>query len=110
MDRLYLLAHKKTSKTHAAVHDMKTQHDYWQVDHDRTMEEMKKHSAWQASSNTELPMNNITCLAGGEEMLRVKCCESAQKDSGFVVSKSNRMTQKRPQCIMHSKPGWLGRS
>ena len=50
---------------------MKTQHDYWQEDHDRTMAEMKKHSAWQASSNTELPRNNITCLAGGAEMLRV---------------------------------------
>ncbi len=50
---------------------MKTQHDYWQEDHNRTMEEMKKHSAWQANSNTELPVNNITCLAGGEEMLRV---------------------------------------
>ena len=26
---------------------------------------------WQAKSNTELPMNNIICLAGGAEMLRV---------------------------------------
>ena len=50
---------------------MKTQHDYWQEDHDRTMAEMKKRSAWQASSTIELPMNNITCLAGGAEMLRV---------------------------------------
>ena len=56
---------------------MKTQHDYWQVDHDQTMEEMKKHSNWQvdplygAIPPGTLPMNNITCLAGGEEMLRV---------------------------------------
>jgi hypothetical protein len=35
------------------------------------MEEMKKHSAWQTTPDLELPMNNITCLAGGEEMLRV---------------------------------------
>ena len=71
MDGLYLLAHRKSSKTHASVCSMKTQHDYWQEDHDRTIKEMKKYSAWQVSSNTELPMNNITCLAGGEEMLRV---------------------------------------
>jgi hypothetical protein len=50
---------------------MKTQHDYWQEDHDRIMEDMKKHSVWQASSNTELPINTITCMAGGAEMLRV---------------------------------------
>ena len=50
---------------------MKTQHDYWQEAHDRTLEEMKKHSNWQVDFDTKLPMNNITCLAGGEEMLRV---------------------------------------
>ena len=50
---------------------MKTQHDYWQEDHDRVMADIKKYSAWQTSANTELPMDNITCLAGGEEMLRV---------------------------------------
>lgn len=32
----------------------------------------KKHLPWQAEPlNTELPMNTITCLAGGTEMLRV---------------------------------------
>jgi hypothetical protein len=31
----------------------------------------KKHIDWQAKSTTELPMNHITCLAGGAEMLRV---------------------------------------
>jgi hypothetical protein len=50
---------------------MKTQHELWQEDHDRIMAEMKKHSDWQAKSSTELPMNNITCMAGGQEMLRV---------------------------------------
>ncbi len=71
MDPLYKMAHWKSLETNSPVHVMKTQHDYWQEDHERTMKEMKKHSAWQSSSNTELPMNNITCLAGGEEMLRV---------------------------------------
>jgi hypothetical protein len=42
---------------------MKTQHDYWQEDHDRVMEEMKFRGA--------VPMNTITCMAGGAEMLRI---------------------------------------
>jgi hypothetical protein len=42
---------------------MKTQHDYWQEDHDRTMQEMK--------FRDQLPMNTITCMAGGAEMLRI---------------------------------------
>jgi len=65
------MAHRKSPETCQTVHGMKTQHDYWQEDHDRVMADMKKHSAWQTSPNTELPTNNITCLAGGEEMLRV---------------------------------------
>jgi len=65
------MAYPKNDQTYPTVHVMKTQHDYWQEDHDRVMADMKKHSAWQTSSNTELPMDNITCLAGGEEMLRV---------------------------------------
>ena len=40
---------------------MKTQRDFWQEDHDRVMTEM-------AQANDP---NTITCLAGGEEMLRV---------------------------------------
>jgi hypothetical protein len=40
---------------------MKTQHDYWQEDHDRIMEEMRLVE----------PKNTITCLVGGDEMLRV---------------------------------------
>lgn len=54
-----------------AVCIMKTQHDYWQESHDQTIEQMKKHSNWQNNFDTKLPMNNITCLAGGAEMLRV---------------------------------------
>ena len=51
---------------------MKTQHDYWQEDHDRIMEEMKLDPLYGAvPPGSQLPMNNITCLAGGEEMLRV---------------------------------------
>jgi len=42
---------------------MKTQHDYWQEDHNQVMAEMA-----QAKITTP---NTITCLAGGEEMLRV---------------------------------------
>jgi hypothetical protein len=42
---------------------MKTQHDYWQESHDQVVEEMKFRDT--------LPRDTITCLAGGEEMLRV---------------------------------------
>ncbi len=54
MDGLHQMAHRKSNKTYQTVCGMN-----------------KKHSDWQAESNTELPMNNITCLAGGAEMLRV---------------------------------------
>ena len=51
---------------------MKTQHDYWQEDHDRTMEEMRLDTLYGAVPPVaKLPMNTITCLAGGAEMLRV---------------------------------------
>lgn len=46
---------------------MKTQHDYFEEAHDQVMEEMKKHSSWK----TDTKPNTMTCLAGGEEMLRV---------------------------------------
>ena len=50
---------------------MKTQHDYWQVDHDQIMEEMKSDPFYGAIPPGTLQMNNITYLAGGAEMLRV---------------------------------------
>ena len=54
MGVLHPLAHAKSHTTYKAVCSMN-----------------KKHMDWQAKSNAELPMNNITCLAGGAEMLRV---------------------------------------
>ena len=48
---------------------MKTQHDYWQEDHDRTMAEMAQDPLWNSRGHT--PSGTITCLAGGAEMLRV---------------------------------------
>jgi hypothetical protein len=50
---------------------MKTQHDYWQESHDLVMAEMKLDPAYGAVPPTHTPANTITCLAGGEEMLRV---------------------------------------
>ena len=58
---------------------MKTQRDYWQESHDQVMAEMKLDPLYGAVppsdsgytfQNTHNP-NTITCLAGGEEMLRV---------------------------------------
>ena len=63
MDSLHTLAYRKSTETNLAVCGMKTQHDYWQEDHDRIMEEMKFRDT--------VPMNTITCMAGGAEMLRV---------------------------------------
>ena len=57
------MAYRKSTPTYQTVCSMKTQHDYWQEDHDRTMEEMR--------FRDPLPMNTITCMAGGDEMLRV---------------------------------------
>jgi hypothetical protein len=48
---------------------MKTQHDYWQEDHDRTMAEMAQDPLWNSKRHT--PSSTITCVAGGAEMLRV---------------------------------------
>jgi hypothetical protein len=56
---------------------MKTQHDYWQEDHDRTMAEMKLDPLYGAvppggyTFRNDHNPNTITCLAGGDEMLRV---------------------------------------
>jgi hypothetical protein len=50
---------------------MKTQHDYWQEAHDQVMAEMKLDPFYGAVPPTHTPADTITCLAGGEEMLRV---------------------------------------
>lgn len=58
---------------------MKTQHDYWQESHDQTLAEMRLDPLYGAvpASNSEYTFRNdqnpntITCMAGGEEMLRV---------------------------------------
>lgn len=58
---------------------MKTQHDYWQESHDQTMAEMKLDPMYGAvppsdsgyTFRNDHNPNTITCLAGGQEMLRV---------------------------------------
>ena len=54
------MAYPKNDQTYPTVHVMKTQHDYWQEDHDRIMEEMRLVE----------PKNTISLMAGGAEMLR----------------------------------------
>jgi len=80
---------------------MKTQHEYWQEDHDRTMAEMKKHSNWQAKSNTELPMNTITCLAGGTEMLRVS------PDGFWVRGKKVEQDDTEASAVYNAFKAWM---
>ena len=48
---------------------MKTQHDCWQESHDQTMAEMQANPLYTFRNNYN--PNTITCMAGGEEMLRV---------------------------------------
>ena len=50
MDCLHQMAHRKSTKTHQTVYSM-SGYDFHTMAHE--------------------PSNNITCLAGGEEMLRV---------------------------------------
>ena len=63
------MAHPKIPKTHQTVCGMKTQHDYWQEDHDRTMEEMQANPLY--TFRNDYNPNTITCMVGGAEMLRV---------------------------------------
>lgn len=63
MAGLHPLAHQKRHPTYSSVCGMKTQRDYWQESHDQIMEEMK-------FRNDSQP-NTITCMAAGEDMLRV---------------------------------------
>jgi len=61
----------------------------------------KKHMNWQANSNTELPMNSITCLAGGDEMLRVS-------PEGFWV-RGLKVTQddREAETVYHAFKSWM---
>ena len=78
---------------------MKTQHDYWQEDHDRTMEEMKKHSNWK--SMVHAPSNTITCLAGGEEMLRVS------PDGFWVRGVKVKQDDREAETVYNAFKAWM---
>jgi hypothetical protein len=79
---------------------MKTQHDYWQEDHDRVMEEMKKHSNWQTIRNGTDP-NIITCLAGGAEMLRVG------PDGFWVRGQKVAQDDNEAQAVYNAFKAWM---
>jgi hypothetical protein len=72
---------------------MKTQHDYWQEDHDRVMEEIKFRDT--------LPMNTITCLAGGAEMLRVS------PDGFWVRGKQVPQDDNEAQAVYNAFKAWM---
>ena len=95
------MAYPKNDQTYPTVHEMKTQHDYWQEDHDRIMKEMKKHSAWQTTLDTKLPMNTITCLAGGAEMLRVG------SDGFWVRGVKVEQDDKEAEIVYNAFKAWM---
>ena len=87
------MAHPKNDQTYPTVHVMKTQHDYWQEDHDRTMEEMR--------FRDRLPMNTITCLAGGAEMLRVS------PDGFWVRGKKVEQDDTEAEAVYNAFKAWM---
>ena len=70
---------------------MKTQHDYWQESHDRVMEEMRLVE----------PKNTITCLAGGEEMLRVSA------EGFWVRGVKIEQDDKEAQSVYNAFKAWM---
>jgi hypothetical protein len=88
---------------------MKTQHDYWQEDHDRTIEEMKLDPMYGAVPpgdsaytfrNTHNP-NTITCMAGGEEMLRVA------SDGFWVRGKQVKQDDNEAETVYNAFKTWM---
>ena len=81
---------------------MKTQHDYWQEDHDRVMEEMQLDPLYEAvPPGAQLPMNNISCLAGGAEMLRVG------PDGFWVRGKKVAQDDNEAQAVYNAFKAWM---
>ena len=71
---------------------MKTQHDYWQEDHDRIMEEIK----------FRVPEpDTISCMAGGAEMLRVT------PDGFWVRGKKVEQDDTEAQAVYNAFKAWM---
>ena len=80
---------------------MKTQHDYWQESHDQVMAEMKLDPLYGAVPPTHTPANTITCLAGGEEMLRVSL------DGFWVRGVKVEQDDKEAQLVYNAFKEWM---
>ena len=87
------MAYSKNDQTYPTVHVMKTQHDYWQEDHDRVMAEMRFRDT--------VPTNTITCMAGGEEMLRVG------PDGFWVRGKKVEQDDTEAQAVYNAFKAWM---
>ena len=88
---------------------MKTQRDYWQESHDLVMAEMKLDPIYGAvpPNNSEYTFRNdqnpntITCLAGGEEMLRVS------PDGFWVRGVKVEQDDKEAQLVYNAFKEWM---
>ena len=78
---------------------MKTQHDHWQEAHDRTMAEMA-HDPFR-NSMVHAPSNTITCLAGGEEMLRVS------PDGFWVRGVKVKQDDREAETVYNAFKAWM---
>jgi hypothetical protein len=87
------MAYPKNDQTCPTVYVMKTQQDYWQEAHDQVMEEMR--------FRDQLPMNTITCMAGGAEMLRVST------DGFWVRGKKVEQDDNEAQVVYNAFKSWM---
>ena len=86
------MAYPKNDQTYPTVHVMKTQHDYWQEDHDRIMEEIKFRDP---------EPDTISCMAGGAEMLRVST------DGFWVRGKKVEQDDNEAQAVYNAFKAWM---
>ena len=99
MDGLYKMAHTKSTQTSTPVCSMKTQHDYWQEDHDLIMEEIQANPIY-TMMNKE-PANTITCMAGGAEMLRVS------PEGFWVRGKKVEQDDREAEVVYNAFKSWM---
>jgi hypothetical protein len=95
------MAYQKNDQTYPTVHVMKTQHDYWQESHDQVLAEMRSVAGYGAVPPGTLPMNNITCMAGGDEMLRVG------PDGFWVRGVRVEQDDKEAQAVYNAFKAWM---
>ncbi len=89
MDGLHQMAHRKSPKTHTPVCGM-SGYDHWE-----------QAEAWTQELLHEEKTNTITCLAGGEEMLRVG------PDGFWVRGKRVAQDDREAETVYNAFKAWM---